>query len=87
MKPFGRAVELPIHRCEKAAVNAPQSRRFAKFLRCWKGAKRLDCGGFSTAFEIGIHFFQSDSGKDGANTAESDAQMNQFWVMLMRRFF
>ena len=33
----------------KAAVNAPQSKRFAKFGRSAAVAKRLDCGGFSTA--------------------------------------
>ena len=34
----------------KAAVNAPQSRRFAKFEDAGHARQRLDCGGFSTAF-------------------------------------
>jgi hypothetical protein len=33
----------------KAAVNAPQSRRFAKFGEARQSRQRLDCGGFSTA--------------------------------------
>ena len=33
-----------------AAVNAPQSRRFAKFSDVRQSRQRLDCGGFSTAF-------------------------------------
>jgi hypothetical protein len=37
----------------KAAVNAPQSRRFAKFGEARQSRQRLDCGGFSTAFEEG----------------------------------
>ena len=33
----------------KAAVNAPQSKRFAMFVDSWRSRERLDCGGFSTA--------------------------------------
>jgi hypothetical protein len=33
----------------KAAVNAPQSRRFAYFGDDEQSRQRLDCGGFSTA--------------------------------------
>ena len=33
-----------------AAVNAPQSRRFAKFGDVRQSRQRLECGGFSTAF-------------------------------------
>jgi hypothetical protein len=33
----------------KAAVNAPQSKRFAKFPASPSSRQRLDCGGFSTA--------------------------------------
>jgi hypothetical protein len=35
---------------KKAAVNAPPSRRFAKFKYAGHSRQRLDCGGFSTAF-------------------------------------
>jgi hypothetical protein len=34
----------------KAAVNAPQSKRFAKFAASAPTRQRLDCGGFSAAF-------------------------------------
>jgi hypothetical protein len=37
----------------KAAVNAPQSRRFARFEKTPPSRQRLDCGGFSAAFEKG----------------------------------
>jgi tetratricopeptide (TPR) repeat protein len=36
--------------CPKAAVNAPQSRRFAKLEAPWQSHQRVECGGFSTAF-------------------------------------
>jgi hypothetical protein len=39
--------------CRKAAVNAPQSRRFAKFEDVRQVRQRLDCGDFSTAFGRG----------------------------------
>jgi len=35
----------------KAAVNAPHSKRFATVETLPNRAKRLDCGGFSTAFD------------------------------------
>ena len=35
----------------KAAVNAPQSKRFAKSESAGQARERLDCGGFSAAFE------------------------------------
>src|SRR6516162_8630479 len=35
----------------RAAVNAPQSKRFAETQPARQSRKRLDCGGFSTAFE------------------------------------
>ena len=35
---------------EKAAVNAPHSKRFAKFEDAGFTRQRLECGGFSTAF-------------------------------------
>jgi hypothetical protein len=34
----------------KAAVNAPHSKRFAKFTAAKQSRQRLECGGFSTAF-------------------------------------
>jgi hypothetical protein len=34
----------------KAAVNAPQSRRFARFSEARWSRQRLECGGFSAAF-------------------------------------
>jgi hypothetical protein len=34
----------------KAAVNAPQSKRFAGFEDARQSRQRLECGGFSTAF-------------------------------------
>ncbi len=37
---------------KKAAVNAPQSRRFAQTGRLLKRAQRLDCGCFSTALNV-----------------------------------
>ena len=36
----------------KAAVNAPQSRRFARLGEARQSRQRLDCGGFSTAFVV-----------------------------------
>jgi hypothetical protein len=37
----------------KAAVNAPQSKRFAQYENAQTTRQRLDCGGFSTAFGHG----------------------------------
>jgi len=37
----------------KAAVNAPQSKRFAKCQAIRQSRQRLDCGGFSTARAAG----------------------------------
>ena len=52
---------------ERAAVNAPQSRRFAKFKDACQTRQRLECGDFSTAFTCGV----SASGKE-----------NQKWLTL-----
>ena len=35
-------------------MNAPQSRRFARFKSAKRSRQRLDCGGFSTAFPFGL---------------------------------
>ncbi len=43
---------------EKAAVNAPQSRRFAKFNDAGQARQRLECGGFSTALAEGYAFIK-----------------------------
>jgi hypothetical protein len=55
---FAYVIDLNCHRkpeagrrgMGKAAVNAPQSRRFAKFNDAGRARQRLECGGFSTAF-------------------------------------
>jgi hypothetical protein len=39
-----------LNSARKAAVNAPQSRRFVKFGEARQSRQRLDCDGFSTAF-------------------------------------
>jgi hypothetical protein len=49
-------MELPAAR-GKAAVNAPQSKRFAWFEDARQSRQRLECGGFSTAFTL----FQYDN--------------------------
>ena len=41
--------------CAIAAVNTPQSKRFAKFGDVWESRQRLECGDFSTALSQAIH--------------------------------
>ena len=41
----------------KAALKAPQSKRFAKFEEARRARQRLDCGGFSAAFARRSVFF------------------------------
>ncbi len=38
--------------CMKAAVNAPHSKRFARFDIARQSRQHLECGGFSTAFRL-----------------------------------
>jgi hypothetical protein len=42
-----------------AAVNAPQSRRFAQFKVAWQSRQRLDCGRWSTALEGRGNYFRA----------------------------
>jgi len=66
-------------RLVKAAVNAPQSRRFARFADTWQTRERLDCGGFSTAF-----MRRTQSSKTNLHNAPIDfcrpfGAWNYFW--------
>jgi hypothetical protein len=61
----------------KAPMNAPQSRRFAKFSDAGWSRQRLKCGGFSTALEPRNLFLCQSFPDQPGNGQENDWQRNQ----------